>query len=50
MPHGLAFVTDTSRETFYLIPIGKAVNWREHLEYQFEKELYCNIFPIIKSG
>ncbi|ANS86239.1 hypothetical protein RJD38_03215 [Vibrio scophthalmi] len=50
MPHGLAFVTDTLRETFFLIPIGKSVNWRDQLEFNYEKELYCNIFPIIKSG
>lgn len=50
MQHGLAFVTDMSREQFYLIPVGKAVNWRDQLEHQYEKELYCNIFPIAKSG
>lgn len=50
MQHGIAFVTDTSRERFYLIPINSAQNWRKKLEMQYEKELYCNVFPIEKSG
>lgn len=50
MQHGIAFVTDTSREKFYLIPINSAENWRKKLEIQYEKELYCNVFPIEKSG
>lgn len=50
MQHGLAFVTDTSREHFYLVPVSQAKNWREQLEYQFEKEMFCNIYPIEKSG
>ena len=50
MQYGMAFVTDTGRENFYLVPISQAINWRERLEYQFEKELFCNIYPIEKSG
>lgn len=50
MQHGMAFVTDTSRESFYLVPVSQAKNWREQLEYQFEKEMFCNIYPIDKSG
>ncbi len=50
MQHGFAFVTDTGRENYYLIPITQAKNWRERLEYHFEKELFCNIYPIEKSG
>ena len=50
MQYGIAFVTDTSRENFYLIPVSQAENWREKLEYHFEKELFCNIIPIEKSG
>lgn len=49
MQHGFAFVTDMSREDFFLLPVSQAVNWREQLEHQYEKELYCNIFPIAKS-
>lgn len=45
MRHGLAFVTDTSREEFYLVPINKQ-SWREQLEQQFEKEIFCNIIPL----
>ncbi len=37
MQYGIAFVTDTSRENFYLIPVSQAENWREKLEYHFEK-------------
>ncbi|USD65760.1 hypothetical protein [Vibrio sp. SCSIO 43136] len=50
MQHEMAFVTDTTRENYYLVPVKKAANWRERLEYQFEKEMYCNIYPIEKSG
>ncbi|GAA5646300.1 hypothetical protein VPR01S_18_00030 [Vibrio proteolyticus NBRC 13287] len=50
MQHGMAFVTDMGRETFYLIPISDALPWRERLEYQYEKELFCNIYPMEKSG
>lgn len=50
MQYGIAFVTDTGREIFYLIPIGEASPWRERLEYQYEKELFCNIYPMEKSG
>ncbi|MDH5927916.1 hypothetical protein AB4169_19910 [Vibrio lentus] len=50
MQYGMAFVTDTSRESFYLVPVSQAKNWREQLEYQFEKEMFCNIYPIEKSG
>ncbi len=50
MQHGMTFVTDMSRENFYLVPVSKAQNWRERLEYHFEKELFCNIYPIGKSG
>ncbi|MEZ8010524.1 hypothetical protein [Vibrio sp. FF59] len=50
MQYGMAFVTDTSRENFYLVPIAQSINWRERLEYQFEKEMFCNIYPIEKSG
>ncbi|GIU29278.1 hypothetical protein L2719_15810 [Shewanella schlegeliana] len=45
MRHGLAFVTDTSREEFYLVPINKQ-SWRDQLEQQFEKEIFCNIIPL----
>ncbi|PMG13183.1 hypothetical protein BCU98_20640 [Vibrio splendidus] len=50
MQYGMAFVTDTSREHFYLVPVSQTKNWREQLEYQFEKEMFCNIYPIEKSG
>jgi hypothetical protein len=50
MQYGMAFVTDTSRENFYLVPVAQSENWRERLEYHFEKELFCNIYPIEKSG
>ncbi|GLS92120.1 hypothetical protein GCM10007916_31900 [Psychromonas marina] len=50
MQHGIAFVTDTSRGTFFLIPIRSAKPWRERLELQYEKELFCNIYPIEKRG
>ena len=50
MQYGMAFVTDTSRENFYLVHVSQASNWRERLEYQFEKDLFCNIYPIEKSG
>ncbi|PMH37585.1 hypothetical protein BCU68_08190 [Vibrio sp. 10N.286.49.B3] len=50
MQHGIAFVTDTSRETFFLIPINSAKPWRERLEFHYEKDLFCNIYPIEKSG
>ena len=49
MPHGMAFVTDTNRETFYLVPISQR-NWREHLEKQYEKDLFCNVLPLDKSA
>jgi len=45
MRHDLAFVTDTLREHFYLVPIGHQ-SWREKLEQQFEKEIFCNIIPL----
>ncbi|QIA62609.1 hypothetical protein GT360_03355 [Vibrio astriarenae] len=50
MQYGFAFVTDMAREDFFLLPIGNAVNWRDQLELQYEKELYCNIFPIAKTA
>ncbi|MBD1575691.1 hypothetical protein HC723_04390 [Vibrio sp. S11_S32] len=50
MRFNIAFVTDTAREHFFLIPLTDAKNWRETLERQFEKELYCNIYPIERSG
>ena len=50
MQYGMAFVTDTSRENFYLVPVSQAENWRDRLESHFEKELFCNIYPIEKSG
>ncbi|MGY5450192.1 hypothetical protein ACVFI8_04525 [Agarivorans sp. MS3-6] len=49
MPHGMGFVTDTCRETFYLVPINKRP-WRQHLEQQYERELFCNVLPLDKSG
>ena len=45
MQYGMAFVTDTSRENFYLVPVSQAENWRDRLESHFEKELFCNIYP-----
>lgn len=50
MRFGIAFVTDTARENFYLISIKDSKHWRDALERQFEKELYCNIYPIERSG
>ncbi len=41
MRHGMAFVTDTGREKFYLIAVSDRP-WREQLEAQYERELYCN--------
>ncbi|WP_413110495.1 hypothetical protein [Thaumasiovibrio sp. DFM-14] len=52
MRHGMAFVTDTTREKFYLVSIIDKP-WREQLEKQYEKELYCNNilpFDYDKSG
>nr|WP_086938287.1 hypothetical protein [Thaumasiovibrio occultus] len=52
MRHGMAFVTDTSREKFYLIPIADRP-WREQLEARYEKDLYINNvlpFDFDKSG
>ncbi|GAB6262310.1 hypothetical protein L4174_009915 [Photobacterium sp. CCB-ST2H9] len=49
MPYGMAFVTDTSRENFYLVHISKR-SWREQLEQQYERELFCNVLPLDKSG
>ena len=45
MKYKMAFVTDTSREYFYLLPVVHVENWREKLEHHFEKELFCKIFP-----
>ncbi|CAH0533404.1 hypothetical protein VST7929_01270 [Vibrio stylophorae] len=45
MQDGIAFVTDTSRELFYLVPISRSY-WRDELEQQFERELFCNVLPI----
>ncbi len=50
MQHGMAFVTDMSREHYYLVPISQTENWRDRLEFHFGKELFCNIYPIKKSG
>lgn len=50
MQYGIAFVTDTARENFYLIPVNDCKHWRSALESQFEKELYCNIYPIERSS
>ncbi|UUM30045.1 hypothetical protein [Vibrio japonicus] len=50
MQYGMAFVTNTSRENYYLIPVSEALNWRERLEYNFEKEMFCNIYPMEKIG
>ncbi|ASI97301.1 MULTISPECIES: hypothetical protein [Vibrio] len=50
MQYGMAFVTDTSRENFYLVPVSNTSDWRSRLEYNFEKEMFCNIYPIEKSG
>ncbi|NLS14246.1 hypothetical protein HGP28_15305 [Vibrio sp. SM6] len=50
MRHGMAFVTDMGRETFHLVSIKQARPWRECLEHQYERELFCNIYPIEKSG
>lgn len=41
--------TDTHREKFYLVPISDRP-WKEHLERQFERELFCNVLPLDKSG
>ncbi|UXI02332.1 hypothetical protein [Photobacterium sp. TY1-4] len=49
MQHGMAFVTDTCRETFYLMPVSKKP-WREQLESQYERELFYNVLPLDKSG
>lgn len=49
MQHGMAFVTDTSRENFYLVPVTNKP-WREQLEHQYERELFCNVLPLDKSG
>lgn len=49
MRYGMAFVTDTHREKFYLVPISDRP-WKEHLERQFERELFCNVLPLDKSG
>ncbi|MCJ2378516.1 hypothetical protein LNL84_17010 [Vibrio sp. ZSDZ34] len=50
MQYNIAFVTDASRDKFFLIPIGGAEDWRATLEHQYERELYCNVFPMDKSG
>ncbi|MEC6795619.1 MULTISPECIES: hypothetical protein [Photobacterium] len=49
MRHGMAFVTDTTREMFYLVPISERP-WRKQLEKHYEHDLYCNVLPLNKSG
>lgn len=49
MRYGMAFVTDTTREMFYLIPISERP-WRKQLEKHYEYDLYCNVLPLNKSG
>ena len=49
MQHDMAFVTDTSRDVFYLVPVAKRP-WREQLENQYERDLFCNVLPLDKSG
>ena len=50
MQHSMAFVTDTAREHFYLVPVVNRP-WREQLERQFEKDLFYNVLMLeTKSG
>ncbi|MEL6116515.1 hypothetical protein P0Y67_14975 [Photobacterium sp. SP02] len=49
MQFDMAFVTDTSRENFYLVHLSKK-SWRDQLERQYERELFCNVLPLDKSG
>ncbi len=48
MQHGMAFVTDTSREQFYLVPVYDRP-WREQLDRQYEKELFYNVLMLEKK-
>ncbi len=50
MRYGLAFVTDTARENFYLLPVSGSKNWRSAIDTQFEREMFSNIYPIERSS
>lgn len=49
MRHDMAFVTDTTRDMFYLVPIANRP-WKEQLKRNYERDLYCNVLPLNKSG
>lgn len=42
MRFGIAFVTDTSRDTYYLVRVFDKP-WRTQLEQESEKELFSNV-------
>ncbi|BCV28811.1 hypothetical protein [Shewanella algae] len=48
MQHGMAFVTDTSREQFFLVRVCP-MHWRQQLEQQFDKEIFNNVISINMS-
>ncbi len=45
MRFGIAFVTDTGRDTFYLVRVFDKP-WRTQLEHDAEKELLSNVVSI----
>ena len=45
MRYGIAFVTDTGRDTYYLVRVFDKP-WRNQLEQDSEKELFSNVVSI----
>lgn len=45
MRHGIAFVTDTSRENFYMVKVCDRP-WRELLNQDYEKEIFSNVVSL----
>ncbi len=50
MQYGIAFVTDTSREKFYLIPVNSAENWRKNWRCSMKKSSTAMCFQSKSLG
>lgn len=48
MQHNMGFVTDTSRENFYLVRVYN-IPWREQLDNHYEPDLFPNVVSINMS-
>ena len=46
MQYGMAFVTDTSRESFYLVPVSQAKNGESNLNINLRKRCSATYIPL----